>query len=336
MASSTPTPERADELGANLASVNAQIDKAVSDFNLPRRPQLLAVSKEKPASDVRALYDAGHRDFGENRVDLMAEKASKLPSDIRWHFIGAQPKGKELAKIPNLYAVQTITSTKVANELNKALLAANELNNTASPARPPLNVYIQVNTSREAEKKGLEPLLLSGPASSTPTPPVSTVAPQDTPLAQLAIHIITKCPHLRLLGLMTIGSLAESVKAGAAAESNSGDAALNADFETLKETRTVLEGALHAAGVTSTGSGVLQTGQGVSPSVSPDGNGASSDGNGISSIPWGENGRLLLSMGMSTDYIAAVHAGSDVVRVGTAIFGARPPRVVKETPATTG
>ncbi|KAH7906488.1 hypothetical protein BJ138DRAFT_1183072 [Hygrophoropsis aurantiaca] len=320
MVSSTPTPERAAELRANLTFVKAQIIKAVSDSNLPHHHlQLIAVSSEWPVQDMRVLYDAGHRHFGEHRVDQMREKASALPSDIRWHFIGTQLEGKGLAEISNLHAVQRITSQKAADELNNAL----------SPGAPRhrLRVYIQVNTSSEAKKEGLEPLLLGGgpvaPESQLEqTPPAlqdTTIAPQDTPLAKLALHIVTNCPRL---WLTAIGSSAESVKAGVAMELNSGNAAPNADLETLKVTRTALEGALLAAGVSPWGKDIPPSVDGSSCDncVPPEGSGV---------CPDRAKGPLLLGMGTSMDYVAAIHAGSNVLRVGTAIFGARPPRVVE-------
>src|SRR5688572_20223564 len=49
---------------------------------------LVAVSKTKPAAAIQALYDLGHRDFGENYVQELAGKQEELPGDIRWHFIG--------------------------------------------------------------------------------------------------------------------------------------------------------------------------------------------------------------------------------------------------------
>ncbi len=49
---------------------------------------LVAVSKTKPVEDILALYELGHRDFGENYVQELVQKQSQLPSDIRWHFIG--------------------------------------------------------------------------------------------------------------------------------------------------------------------------------------------------------------------------------------------------------
>lgn len=84
--------------------------------------------------------------------------------------------------IPNLFLLETLSSIKVADLLQKNL----------SPDRTsPLNVYLQVNTSGEEAKSGLPPL----DASST-----------DGDLLDLALHVIDQCPGLHLLGLMTIGS----------------------------------------------------------------------------------------------------------------------------------
>ena len=117
-----------------------------------------------------------------------------------------------LLAIPNIYAVQTVTSTKAANGLNKHV----------PDGRPPLNVLLQVNTSGEDVKSGL-PALHPG---STDT---------EAELTQLAVYIVKECPRLHLQGLMTIGSLAESL---ASSERE------NQDFETLKETRDLLQKAL--------------------------------------------------------------------------------------------
>ncbi|KAH7928296.1 hypothetical protein BV22DRAFT_1059376 [Leucogyrophana mollusca] len=263
------SPDRAAELREALVAIKDQVNQAASG----RAATLLAVSKFKPASDIRVLYDNDHRDFGENYVDQLVEKAKELPSDIRWHFIGAiQSKWKDLARIPNIYAIQTVTSVKAATKLNEFLPAERTT---------PLNVLLQVNTSGEDVKAGLAPL------ASTEEAPAST-------LAQLAVHIVTKCPRLRLQGIMTIGSLTESLRADG----------LNADFETLKQTGAVLELVIRAQGKCADGS--------------------FEGGHGDTQVhPWGQDGRLLLSMGMSNDYVTALKAGSDIVRVGTAIFGER-------------
>ncbi|KZV94707.1 hypothetical protein EXIGLDRAFT_736451 [Exidia glandulosa HHB12029] len=252
--STTCAPERAAELAESLNSVRARVTAASRD----RSPTLVAVSKLKPASDVQGCYQHGQRDFGENYVQELCDKAPVLPEDIRWHFIGTlqSNKAKTLASIPNLYAVHTLNSTKAATALNKGV---------PDTRATPLNVLIQVNTSGEDSKSGL--------------PPLTTTSSSE--LVDLARHVVTDCPKLHLLGLMTIGSLDASL--------NEGDE--NKDFETLTRTRDLLQEALRGSGA---------------------------DGG-----RWGEDGKLLLSMGMSSDFEAAIHAGSAIVRVGTSIFGSR-------------
>ena len=73
-----PSPERATDLATNLADVNAKIAQNMALLDIPRPVTLLAVSKLKPASDILACYHAGHRDFGENYVNELVEKASQV------------------------------------------------------------------------------------------------------------------------------------------------------------------------------------------------------------------------------------------------------------------
>ncbi|KAI1796880.1 hypothetical protein LXA43DRAFT_1057277 [Ganoderma leucocontextum] len=264
------TLERASELKESFAEIRQRVEAASSSS--PSRtantaPVLVAVSKYKPASDIFAVYEHGQRDFGENYMQELTEKASQLPQDIRWHFIGTlqSNKAKTLASIPNLYSIQTLTSTKAATALNKAL---------PEDRTSPLNILLQVNTSGEDQKSGVPPV--------TPSMPEYEV--DGAELVQVAKHILAECPRLRLQGLMTIGSLTESLS----------QEKENEDFACLVSTRDVLEGAFARAGFPR------------------------------ESAKWGdENNRLLLSMGMSSDYEAALAAGSDIVRVGTGIFGAR-------------
>ncbi|KAL6298550.1 hypothetical protein BKA93DRAFT_820337 [Sparassis latifolia] len=253
--------ERVEELKESLSEIRARVQQA-SGPSASRQPTLVAVSKYKPVSDIQACYDDGQRDFGENYVQELVDKAHQLPLDVKWHFIGTlqSNKAKILASIPSLYAIQTVTSTKAATALNKAI---------PTERVSPLHVLLQVNTSGEDIKSGLSTL--------------SPNSPPDAELIQLARHIITDCPKLHLQGLMTIGSLTESL---ASAEKP------NEDFERLKDTRDLLQEALAKADLPA-------------------------------ARKWGESGNLVLSMGMSSDFEAALKTGSDIVRVGTGIFGTR-------------
>ncbi|XP_078153307.1 uncharacterized protein LOC144548495 [Carex rostrata] len=145
-----------------------------------RRPEavrVVAVSKTKPVSLIRQLYDAGHRFFGENYVQEISEKAPQLPSDIQWHFIGHLQSNKAkslLASVPNLYMVESVDNVKIANYLDKAV---------AGLGRKPLKVLVQVNTSGEESKSGINP----------------------SDCVELAKHVRHACPNLIFSGLMTIG-----------------------------------------------------------------------------------------------------------------------------------
>ncbi|TYJ58003.1 YggS family pyridoxal phosphate enzyme [Cryptococcus floricola] len=206
------TLDRASDLFENISGVQQDVDIAAGDGPKPR---LVAVSKLKPASDIQALYDVGFRHFGENYIQEMVDKSQVLPSDIKWHFIGAlqSNKSKLAASVENLYILETLSSHKVADLLQKSI----------PPSRKtPLNVYLQVNTSGEDAKSGLAPL----PSSNHET-------------VDLAVHVITKCPSLKVLGLMTIGSW----------EASHDPDKPNPDFECLKATRKELAKILAEKGV---------------------------------------------------------------------------------------
>ncbi|TDL25522.1 hypothetical protein BD410DRAFT_813305 [Rickenella mellea] len=281
--------QRAADLADSLTDIQKRVQTACGGA---KTPTLVAVSKLKPVSDILACYEAGQRDFGENYVQELVDKAAQLPSDIRWHFIGTlqSNKAKLLASISNLYAIQTLTSVKTADALNRTL---------APPPRLPLAVFLQVNTSLEDTKSGVAPLNVSSPPTLVASSNGKTMlhdahaANRISELYTLAAHIVTQCPRLRLQGLMTIGALDASLAAA------SGDE--NADFIRLRETRDALESLLLEGG-----------------------DGQRTWGNDAAN----ESGpHLELSMGMSSDFEAALMAGSDVVRVGTGIFGARPTMV---------
>lgn len=143
----------------------------------PASVRLVAVSKTKPASDIQSLYDQGFRCFGENYVQELLDKASVLPRDICWHFIGhlQSSKASKLVKeIPNLSMIETVDSERLASKLNTA----------CSSVGRRLSVLVQVDTSGEDNKSGVD-------------------ADQLLPLVG---HILSSCPHLLFRGLMTIGA----------------------------------------------------------------------------------------------------------------------------------
>ena len=110
----------------------------------PSSITLVAVSKAKSVSDIEAVYGLGHRDFGENRAQEMAEKAAQLPDDIRWHFVGGLQTNKARLIRP---------ITHILHSMDRASLAGAWAKGSGLP--PP--VLLQVNTGHEAQKSGVAP-----------------------------------------------------------------------------------------------------------------------------------------------------------------------------------
>ncbi|MCR9098684.1 MAG: YggS family pyridoxal phosphate-dependent enzyme [bacterium] len=81
--------------------------------------RLIAVSKTKPHEQIMELYDLGQRDFGENRVQEMADKYEALPKDIRWHLIGHLQTNKVKYMAEFVHLVHSVDRQKVLKEINK-------------------------------------------------------------------------------------------------------------------------------------------------------------------------------------------------------------------------
>ena len=100
--------------------ISQNVLKAVSKSVKTKSTILLAVSKTKSKEQIMDIYNEGHRDFGENYVNELLEKAAELPKDINWHMIGhlQSNKAKKVLEIENLKVIETIDSIKLANEIN--------------------------------------------------------------------------------------------------------------------------------------------------------------------------------------------------------------------------
>ena len=81
--------------------------------------KLLAVSKTKPAEDLKQAYDAGQRLFGENTVQELVEKQETLPKDIEWHLIGHLQSNKVKYIAPFISMIQSVDSIKLLQEIDK-------------------------------------------------------------------------------------------------------------------------------------------------------------------------------------------------------------------------
>ncbi|MCM1308150.1 MAG: YggS family pyridoxal phosphate-dependent enzyme [Butyrivibrio sp.] len=103
----------------NLADVQRRIGEAA--LRAGRRPEeitLIAVSKTKPVPMLREIYDAGIRDFGENKVQEITAKSPVLPEDIRWHMIGHLQRNKVKQVIDRACLIHSVDSMRLALQIS--------------------------------------------------------------------------------------------------------------------------------------------------------------------------------------------------------------------------
>lgn len=105
---------------------------------------LVAVSKAKSVEEILAVYEKGHREFGENRAKEMSEKVGQLPGDIRWHFVGALQSNKARLVRQSTHLLHSMDRTSLASAWAKGPDSA-----------PP--VLLQVNIGGEPQKSGVMP-----------------------------------------------------------------------------------------------------------------------------------------------------------------------------------
>ncbi len=107
---------------------------------------LVAVSKTKPVQDIKDLYEAGQRAFGENYVQELVDKNEALPKDIEWHFIGHLQSNKVKFIAPFVFLIHGVDSFKLLKEINKE----GEKNNRV------INCLLQIHIAEEETKFGLD------------------------------------------------------------------------------------------------------------------------------------------------------------------------------------
>ena len=135
------------DLHQNISGLRNRLSKAIDAAQREQESvKLIAVSKTKPADAIKAVYDTGQRDFGENYVAEAIEKMSILePLDICWHFLGPLQSNKTRLVATHFDWIHSVDRIKIAKRLNEQ--RPDEL--------PPLNVCLQVNIPAEPTKSGV-------------------------------------------------------------------------------------------------------------------------------------------------------------------------------------
>ena len=221
----------------NLKQVLSIIEEAKKDSPYHQDVTLVAVSKTHPAEDIQEAYDAGIRDFGENKVQELMTKIDVLPQDIRWHLIGHLQRNKVKYIIGKTYLIHSVDSLRLAEEIEKE----------SAKHQVVTHILVQVNVSKEESKSGIE-----------------------TEQAIDLIRAISEMKHVQVDGLMTIAPEDENPEN------------VRCYFRMLKKLSLDI------------------------------------DALNIDNIFMN-----FLSMGMSGDFVVAINEGSNLVRIGTKIFGAR-------------
>ena len=201
----------------------------------PDQIKLVAVSKTFSRKDIADLYELVHRDFGENKVQELNEKEQALrDKDIYWHLIGHLQTNKVKYVIDYVSLIHSVDCIKLAEEIQKRAAQSSKL----------IDILVQVNTSGEESKYGINPVE-----------------------AKELCNSITAFENIRIKGLMTIGKFTDDEK-----EIRNNFKLLRSLYEELEPLHSDFE---------------------------------------------------YLSMGMTSDYRIAIEEGSNLLRIGSAIFGER-------------
>ena len=105
---------------------------------------LVAVSKTKPIEQIKSLYDIGHVDFGENKVQELVNKHDVLPKEINWHMIGHLQRNKVRQIISFIHLIHSVDSLRLLNKIN----------DEAKKINRKVNILIQIKISNDNSKYG--------------------------------------------------------------------------------------------------------------------------------------------------------------------------------------
>ena len=141
--------------------------------------KIVAVSKTKSTEKIKEIYDLGHRDFGENKVQELVKKHEDLPKDINWHLIGKLQRNKVKYIAPFIHLIHSVDSERLLNQINKE----GDKNNRI------INVLLQIKISNDPLKTGFEYSELGDMFSAS---------------------IFFKYKFVKIIGFMGIGSIDQS------------------------------------------------------------------------------------------------------------------------------
>ncbi|HQO32480.1 MAG TPA: YggS family pyridoxal phosphate-dependent enzyme [Chitinophagales bacterium] len=219
---------------------NISVLQDITKLAKEKNAVLVAISKTKPVEEIREVYDAGQRAFGENKVQELVQKYEELPKDIEWHMVGNLQTNKVKYIAPFIHLIHSVDSLKLAIEINKQAAKNGRV----------IDVLLEIHIAAETNKSGFS---------------------EEELIDHLDIKAFDSLKNIRIVGLM---GMATNTKSQVLIKNEF--SGLKSFFDEIRETY-------------------------------------------FKQNP----GFRILSMGMSGDYLIALEEGSNMIRVGSAIFGER-------------
>jgi len=141
---------------------------------LPEDIELVAAAKKRTAEEIEEAIDAGIKIIGENYLQEAVNVFNLIKKKLKWHFIGHLQKNK-IKKIVEIFdMVETVDSFEIAQEINKRCHQIDKI----------MPALIEINSGREGQKIGVWP-----------------------EKAENLIKEISPLPHIKIMGLMTMGPI---------------------------------------------------------------------------------------------------------------------------------
>ena len=161
----------------NIDSVEKMVEDSCRRAGRNRDEVLLvAVSKTKPLSMLQEAYEAGIRDFGENKVQELMDKIPSMPEDVRWHMIGHLQTNKVKYLVGRVAMIHSVDSLHLAEEISRQGVKQNVT----------VDILVEGNVAGEESKYG--------------------VTMEEAPAL---VEQIAALPNIHVRGLMTIAPFTE-------------------------------------------------------------------------------------------------------------------------------
>jgi pyridoxal phosphate enzyme (YggS family) len=156
-----------------MSNISENLNAIIS--NIPENVELVAVTKTQSIADIKKLYEAGHRVFGENRVQELTAKNDVMPDDVQWHLIGHLQTNKVKYIAPFISLIHSVDNEKLLQEIDKQAKKNNRI----------IKYLLQMHVALEETKFGFSLNELQG---------------------FFANKIYTKYPNTELCGIMGMAS----------------------------------------------------------------------------------------------------------------------------------